>query len=192
MCYAPVSVVYVRHFVLSHLSAAELNRGSYKALPIPRHPHSNFSNSSPSRSSKFSRICSETEATVDHTMGDVLPLQAWHEENKAESHLMGRSKLTSSTRQQRFRRLVARLWRWAWTGWTPEALSCILSCCAFASIIITLVLHHDKPLPEWPRLISINSLISIFTAIQKATLLLPVAEGNAQPLDFSMQCCLIE
>ena len=61
--------------------------------------------------------------------------------------------------------------------WIFEILSLLLALAALAAIVITLELHHDRPLPRWPSLISINSLISIFTTILKACLLLPVTES---------------
>ena len=64
--------------------------------------------------------------------------------------------------------------------WLVELTSLILAFIAFAAIIITLLLHHDRPLPKWPSLISINTLISIFTTVMKASMLLPIAEGVSQ------------
>ena len=58
--------------------------------------------------------------------------------------------------------------------WT---ISCLLSCVALAAIVLTLALHAGRSMPQWPNLISINSLVAIFTAIMKAALLLPVTEG---------------
>jgi Protein of unknown function (DUF3176) len=73
------------------------------------------------------------------------------------------------------------VWHWLvrmWNQpWIIETISCLLSCVAFAAIILTLALHAGQPMPQWPNLISINSLIAIFTAIMKAALLLPVTEG---------------
>lgn len=67
-----------------------------------------------------------------------------------------------------------RLWN---QPWIIETISCLLSCVAFAAIVLTLALHAGQPMPQWPNLISINSLVAIFTAIMKAALLLPVTEG---------------
>lgn len=64
--------------------------------------------------------------------------------------------------------------------WLLEILSLLLATLAFAAIVITLGIHRDKPLPQWPSLISINSLVAIFTAIMKATLMVPVVEGLSQ------------
>ena len=61
--------------------------------------------------------------------------------------------------------------------WVVEITSLVVASAALAAIIILLAVHQDRPLPQWPRLISINSLIAIFTAILKAAIILPVAEG---------------
>jgi uncharacterized PurR-regulated membrane protein YhhQ (DUF165 family) len=62
--------------------------------------------------------------------------------------------------------------------WIAEILGYMLALVALAAIVITLALHSNKPLPRWPSLILINSLVAIFTSILKAAMLLPVAEGN--------------
>ena len=61
--------------------------------------------------------------------------------------------------------------------WSVEIASCFLACLALFAIVITVAIHEDKPLPQWPPLISVNSLIAIFTALLKAAILMPVAEG---------------
>ena len=74
-----------------------------------------------------------------------------------------------------------------WThDWVLEIISCCVAGAAFVAVIVTLALHHDRPIPQWPGLISINSLISVFTAIMKASLLLPVAEGTIARLNVRM------
>jgi Protein of unknown function (DUF3176) len=62
-------------------------------------------------------------------------------------------------------------------AWSVEIASCFLACAAFSAMVITVAIHQDEPLPQWPRLISVNSLIAIFSALLKAAILLPVAEG---------------
>ncbi|KAK2608337.1 hypothetical protein N8I77_006955 [Diaporthe amygdali] len=69
--------------------------------------------------------------------------------------------------------LVQRLWLW-------EALSITVAALALAAIVITLILHGDRPLPKWPTGITINALISVFTAILKASLMMPIAESIGQ------------
>jgi Protein of unknown function (DUF3176) len=64
--------------------------------------------------------------------------------------------------------------------WLVEFASLAVAFTAFIAIIITLFIHQDRPLPKWPSLISINTLVSIFTNIMQAALLLPIAEGVSQ------------
>jgi hypothetical protein len=77
-----------------------------------------------------------------------------------------------------------KLWHYAWT---IELLSLLLAGIALGAIVITLFVHHDKPQPQWPKLISINTLVSIFTAILHAALLVPVAEGELFTKPFSFE-----
>jgi len=44
------------------------------------------------------------------------------------------------------------------------------------AIIVLLALRRDKPLPDWPSLLNINSLVAIFSAVVKVALLFPIAE----------------
>jgi len=62
--------------------------------------------------------------------------------------------------------------------WVWEILSCVLATICLVVIVAILAVHQDRPLPQWPNYISINSLIAIMTAIMKASLMLPVAEGT--------------
>jgi hypothetical protein len=62
--------------------------------------------------------------------------------------------------------------------WAFEILSCTFALLCLLAIIVTLVTHQDQSLPQWPRMISINSLIAIFTALMKAALMVPIAEGE--------------
>lgn len=64
--------------------------------------------------------------------------------------------------------------------WIIEIASLLLATVAFVAIIITLTIHRNRPLPQWPHLISINTLIAIFTAILKASLLVPVVESQVK------------
>lgn len=64
--------------------------------------------------------------------------------------------------------------------WSIEIASLVLAFVSFVAIIITLLMHQNRPLPHWPSLISINTLIAIFTSVMRASMLLPVAEGISQ------------
>lgn len=62
-------------------------------------------------------------------------------------------------------------------NWWLETGACFIFVLALVAIIVTLRPHQDKPLPQWPYNISVNSLISIYVVILKATVLLVTAEG---------------
>lgn len=68
---------------------------------------------------------------------------------------------------------IHRLWMW-------EILSIAMAALALVAIVITLVLHKDRSLPKWPSAITINALIAVFTAVFKACLMMPIAEGIGQ------------
>lgn len=68
---------------------------------------------------------------------------------------------------------IQRLWLW-------EVLSIAVAALSLAAIVITLVLRRDRPLPKWPSAITINALVAVFTAIFKACLMMPIAEGIGQ------------
>ncbi|KAF4876379.1 hypothetical protein CGCSCA1_v004541 [Colletotrichum siamense] len=69
--------------------------------------------------------------------------------------------------------LLNRLWAW-------EVLSIAVATVALAAMFITLLLHQDRTLPKWPSMITINALIAVFSAILKACLMMPIAEGLSQ------------
>ena len=62
-------------------------------------------------------------------------------------------------------------------NWWIEFSACLIFVFALIAIIVTLRPHQNKPLPQWPYSISINSLISIYVVILKAAILLVTAEG---------------
>jgi hypothetical protein len=62
-------------------------------------------------------------------------------------------------------------------AWFAEITSLLLASIALAAIVITLAIHQGRPIPQWSQLISINSLIAIFTAVLKTATIMPVAEG---------------
>ena len=65
-------------------------------------------------------------------------------------------------------------------NWWVEIGACFLSLVALFTIVATLYPHQDKPLPQWPYHISVNSLIAIYVVILKAMILLVIAEGLSQ------------
>lgn len=69
-----------------------------------------------------------------------------------------------------------------WTVWWMEIFSSFLALGCIIAMVVILSIYQGQPLPRWPKLISINSLIAVFTAIFKASLILPVAEGKCSPV----------
>lgn len=65
-------------------------------------------------------------------------------------------------------------------GGALEILSLIVAVFCFGVIVITLVIHHQKPLPQWPLDITINSLLSVFSQISQWSLAVPITECIGQ------------
>lgn len=47
-------------------------------------------------------------------------------------------------------------------------------------VVLTLYLHEDRPLPEWPLSITINALISVMSTISTSALILVVSSVIGQ------------
>ncbi|KAK1990633.1 hypothetical protein LX36DRAFT_531475, partial [Colletotrichum falcatum] len=69
--------------------------------------------------------------------------------------------------------------------WALEFLSIFLAFSSLAAILAILSIHQGQPLPQWPRFVSINSLVAVFSAILKAALVMPVAEAGIGQLKWS-------
>lgn len=64
------------------------------------------------------------------------------------------------------------------TIWKLEILSCVIALLCLGAIVGILCMHQGLPLPQWPYEITLNALVSVFTAIFKMALMIPVAEGK--------------
>ena len=60
--------------------------------------------------------------------------------------------------------------------WLPEIISFLFAVIAFLALVILLAARKDKPLPNWPSLIGINSLVAILSSVLRVALLFPIAE----------------
>lgn len=67
---------------------------------------------------------------------------------------------------------------WANQTWAYEIAACCISAITLAGVIILLATRQNKPLPEWPALITLNSLIAVLTTIMKGCMIFAVAEGH--------------
>lgn len=65
---------------------------------------------------------------------------------------------------------------WAW----EIANYCLSNLCLIV-LVILLVTYRGQPVSNWSLYISINSLIAVFSAIMKASLMMGVSEGTHQP-----------
>lgn len=87
---------------------------------------------------------------------------------------------TSGIRSQKPAGLLTRWQNLANTYWLYEAMSCFISLFALGALIVVLVTFNGRARPRWPDFVSINTLIAVVTAILKATLMLPIAEGISE------------
>jgi hypothetical protein len=62
-------------------------------------------------------------------------------------------------------------------SWTAETCSYTVSIMALAGLVTTLLAHQNKPLPQWPQLVTINLIISLFALIMRAGVGVVLAEG---------------
>jgi hypothetical protein len=58
-----------------------------------------------------------------------------------------------------------------------EILSLVLLILVLITIITTLVSHQDRPLPQWPFKVTINTLVSTYVTILKSLMLFVIAQG---------------
>lgn len=65
--------------------------------------------------------------------------------------------------------------------WWQEMIAIAVMLLSLGAIILILALYDNEPLPHWPLKININSLVSIFNTIMKATMLAILAAGTTQP-----------
>ncbi|KAI6081849.1 hypothetical protein F4821DRAFT_16645 [Hypoxylon rubiginosum] len=65
--------------------------------------------------------------------------------------------------------------QWVVDYWIWEFVSWIVSVTLLAGIAVTLVLHQNRPLPDWPFGITINALISLLSTLSTSALLVVVS-----------------
>ncbi|OAL49028.1 hypothetical protein IQ07DRAFT_511955 [Pyrenochaeta sp. DS3sAY3a] len=64
--------------------------------------------------------------------------------------------------------------------WAAETIALIMSMLALGGLVSILLTHQTKPLPNWPRLVTINAIISLFSLIMRAAVGVILAEGISQ------------
>lgn len=72
-----------------------------------------------------------------------------------------------------------RLSAWFWKkSWTAEVCSFMLAIFSLVTLVLTLLTHQDKPLPEWPQLITINSIVSLIALFMRIGVSVVLGEGK--------------
>jgi hypothetical protein len=69
---------------------------------------------------------------------------------------------------------ISALWR---HGWTAETCACIFALCALVGLIVVLLRLQNRPLPDWPHAVTVNSIVSIFALLIRASVGIVLAEG---------------
>jgi hypothetical protein len=65
-------------------------------------------------------------------------------------------------------------------GWWQEILCCALSIVSLIVLTIILRKFDNKPLPNWPSGITLNTVLACVATLCRTTLLVPVTEGLGQ------------
>lgn len=63
--------------------------------------------------------------------------------------------------------------------WYLELLCSLVAIGCLGAIVVLLLVHQNKVIPKRVEILSINSLISIVSALYRASLLMPIAEGKS-------------
>jgi hypothetical protein len=66
------------------------------------------------------------------------------------------------------------------TSWMPEIVSYLISLFALGAIVAVVRARDRKPLPDWPSPFTINFVVSVFTSILKAAMMMPVSEALSE------------
>ena len=61
--------------------------------------------------------------------------------------------------------------------WWREGLASLVTLAMMGAVVGTILPHQDKPLPEWPYWISINTVVLIYFIILKAVMACVLSKG---------------
>ncbi|KAF2116834.1 hypothetical protein BDV96DRAFT_598678 [Lophiotrema nucula] len=73
--------------------------------------------------------------------------------------------------------VIGRAWK---SGWNAEICGCVFAALSLMGLVMILRAHEAGPLPDWPQLVTINSIVSIFTLFIRAGIAMVLAEGISQ------------
>ena len=77
--------------------------------------------------------------------------------------------------------VVLRSWNYSWTA---ETCSFAFSLLTFTGLVTMLLVHQNRPIPEWPQIVSINSIVSLFALFMRTGVGLVLAEGTSKGYGF--------
>ncbi|KAI9148362.1 hypothetical protein HJFPF1_12193 [Paramyrothecium foliicola] len=64
--------------------------------------------------------------------------------------------------------------------WAPEILWLVLTLGLFTTLVIVLAEFNDKPMPNWPLGLTLNTLVAVLATLCRTTITVPVAEAISQ------------
>ena len=62
--------------------------------------------------------------------------------------------------------------------WWKELAACLIIIGTLLTLVMLLLRYEDKPTPNWPSYVSINTLISVLVSVLKSAMILILAEGG--------------
>ena len=121
------------------------------------------------------RTSSLTRYSLQLGQGDINSGQASSEKSSTGSNSSSRSR-----RKRRFEQWAVDNWVWEYACWCFSTIFLL-------GVALTLFLHENQPLPNWPLSISINALISLLSTVSTSALLVVVTTvvGQGRWTDFA-------
>lgn len=177
---------YIPHY--NHRS--QRNHVSFAPLPAENAPQTA---STPFAAKLQQHVYRITSVPSEDVEGNPVPANFWLPSPQTPQTLDSRrSGLQSfpvppgSQEKRRFShsKLGAKVRRWTvkffveW--WMLEILSWCFSAACMVTIIVVLNHYQDKTIPPWPRYLTLNGFISVFSGFARAGLMLPTAEALGQ------------
>jgi len=132
---------------------------------------------------------SARSATTHHTQTTQAPTDNINndlEEKKSTPRVKVREKpartcFSTTSKQPKLhglrRKCFSGLVKYCKGRWVVEVICSVFALCNLLALITILAVHQEKSVPHWPYVISINSLVSIFTALMKAAMMFVVSAG---------------
>ena len=133
----------------------------------------------PARSATKDDTQTGTRGFIDDTKNDLKKEKSSPRVTTGEKSTQTASSTSSKQPKlhERTQKCFPSLFKSCEDRWVFEITCCLFALCNLLAIITILAVHQEKSLPHWPYVISVNSLVSIFTALMKAAMMLVVSAG---------------